>query len=237
MQVMTAVSARERRASVAALLQARAAGCFANAGRTYTCGNALALVAAAVTAVGGSDRAGLFVNLRQTFFGSTPALAMSFASLAFLLCGAAYDRAHRPAGAANDRYLRAGHALSAIGAATMAFGVAELAVTPLAFDAAVTGGALHVGGKLGALVDGRSGIWRVLPLLSRVLALVSLGADVATDPNAAHMAVAAMLAVCVGIWARADAMLLADRQARWIAAALGLARGLDEKLGNAQRDL
>jgi hypothetical protein len=225
---MTAVSARERRAGVAAQLRGRAAGCFANAGRTYTCGNGLALVAAAVTAIGGSDRAGLFVNLRQTFVGSTPALAMSFASLTFFLCGAAYDRAHRPAGAADGRYLRAGHALSAIGAATMAFGVAELAVTPLAFDAAVMGGALHVGGKLGALVDGRSGVWRVLPLLSRALALVSLGADVAADPNAAHMAGAAMLAICVGIWARADAMLLSARQAQRLAAALGLSRTLDD---------
>ena len=142
---MTAVPTRERRAGWAALLRGRIAGRFANAGRTYNCGNGLALVAAAVTALGGSDGAGVFVNLRQTFVGSTPALAMSFASLAFFLCGAAYDRAHRPAGATNDRYLRAGHALSAIGAATMAFGVAELAVTPLAFDAAVTGGALHVG--------------------------------------------------------------------------------------------
>lgn len=221
---MTAVPTRERRAGWAALLRGQIAGRFANAGRTYNCGNGLALVAAAVTALGGSDGAGVFVNLRQTFVGSTPALAMSFASLAFFLCGAAYDRAHRPAGATNDRYLRAGHALSAIGAATMAFGVAELAVTPLAFDAAVTGGALHVGGKLGALVDGRSGIWRVLPLLSRVLALVSLGADVATDPNATRMAGAALIAVCVGIWARADAMLLSEGQARRLTAALGLAR-------------
>jgi hypothetical protein len=224
---MTAVSARQRQ-GLAALLQGRIAGCFANAGRTYTCGNGLALVAAAVTAIGGSDRAGVFVNLRQTFLGSTPALAMSFASLAFFLCGAAYDRAHRPAGAANDRYLRAGHALSAIGAATMAFGVAELAVTPLAFDAAVAGGALHVGGKLGALVDGRSGTWRVLPLFSRLLALISLGADVAADPNATRVAGAALIAVCVGIWARADAMLLSERQAQRFTAVLGLARRLGD---------
>ena len=80
-------------------------------------------------------------------------------------------------------------------------------------------------GKLGAAFGSRNGVWKLLPLLSRAPAVVSLTADIAADPQSAHAAGAALLAVCVGIWARADAMLLADRQARWLASVLGLARG------------
>ncbi len=203
---------------------ATAAG-FDNAGRTYNTGNWLALSAAvAVAFAAGLDGSGYVAHLGLAFFGSLPALLVTAGSLAFFLGGARYDAAYGGPGKPDGSALKQGHGLSGLGAVLVGLGLAGLATTSLGAFAALGGGALHAAGKVGSAIDERRGVWKMLPLASRLFSLISVLGDLGDGPETARAMAAGILLVSIGVWARADMMLLSETQARLLATWLGLRR-------------
>ena len=203
---------------------ATAAG-FDNAGRTYNTGNWLALSAAvAVAFAEGSDGSGYVAHLDLAFFGSLPALLVTAGSLAFFLGGARYDAAYGGQGEQDASALKQGHGFSGLGAVLVALGLTGLATTSLAAFAALGGGALHAAGKVGSAIDEKRGVWKMLPLASRLFSLISVVGDLGDGPETARAMAAGILLVSIGLWARADMMLLSEPQARLLASFLGLRR-------------
>lgn len=198
---------------------------FGNAGRTYNTGNWIALGAAFVAALAeGAGARGSLAPLGGAFFGSVPALLVTAGSLAFFLGGARYDAAYQGPTPPRASALTQGHALSGLGAGLVALGLAGLSATSLETLTALCGGAIHALGKIGSATCEAPRVWKWLPLASRPLSLASLLAGLGAAPSIAQSATVILMIVSMGVWARADAMLLSDEQARSFAALLGLDR-------------
>ena len=193
---------------------------FENAGMTYNSGNWLAIIAAVAQISAGSqgDVAEAAKGIANYFAGSGPAFAVSLGSLVFFVGGRRYDQAWAHGFPPDIVKNNQGHLWSAIGAALLCIGLAELSQSGFAICAALVGGFLHVGGKLGSLVDpGHDSSYKLLPLLSRAPAIASLLADINANfdsVGATHSMLPALLIGCNLIWARADTMLMPECSAK-----------------------
>ena len=222
---MTDVTSPHLPTGVTAALRLAGKTAFANAGQTYNTGNGVALCAAFAAAVGGSaGSGGALANLGVAFFGSLPALLVTAGTLAFFAGGARYDAAYRDEKRADAAALTQGHALSGLGAIMVALGLAGLATTPFAALAALCGGVLHASGKIGSAACAHQAAWKWLPLASRTFSLISLLAGLGAAPTLVQSVTLALLILSIGIWARADIMLLSDEQAGVFASLVGIKR-------------
>ena len=144
--------------------------------------------------------------------------------LAFFAGGARYDAAYRDEKRADAAALTQGHALSGLGAIMVALGLAGLATTPFAAFAALCGGVLHAAGKIGSAACAHQNAWKWLPLASRTFSLISLLAGPGAAPTLVQSVTLALLILSIGIWTRADIMLLSDEQADVFASLVGIKR-------------
>ena len=181
---------------------------FKNAGMTYNTGNWLALAGAiAQVVLSTHNDTEIASGLMDYFLGNLAAIGATLGTVAFFYGGRKYNQAWGNGLPANESKNRDGHFWSAVGATLIAFGLAGLGTTDSSLVAAIVGGILHTGGKAGCLFDRRrEKIYKYLPLLSRMPALLSLGLDLAHPGQSVILSAALIVATIV--WARADIMLM-----------------------------
>jgi hypothetical protein len=195
-------------------------------GQLYNNGNLLVLAGgiggAVCAAVGeGADLTAAAGRVAHHFLGAPSAVALTIATLVFVVGGAAYSRAWRNAGSAPDpRFNRWGDVLSGVGAVILGAGLTMLGDATLAIFA----GLLHAGGKFGSAFAGprriRIGGGAVLladvckdaVLVSRVPALaaafIGLTTTVVAFGPIGEMVLALSVTVSTLYWALADILLL-----------------------------
>jgi hypothetical protein len=205
-------------------------------GGYYNVGNLLGLAVSLSLQIGdlADGRAPSLGNAIGELFAGTPsAVALTVATLIFLVSGEAYHRAHRT-GAAPDVHLnRLADLLSTAGAVALTVSLALLGQAGLA----VLSGVAIALGKLGSTVfgDDRAGLgawplawpdpFRILVLSGRtivlaavVLTLLEHRPDLARNVGSQTLLQSATLAICHVIWLRADFLLLCS--ARSVTASL-----------------
>ena len=195
-------------------------------GQLYNIGNWLVLAGgiggAVFASIGeGVDPTAVLGRVAHHFFGTPAALALTAATLIFVMGGAAYSRAWRAAGPAPDpRFSRWGDILSGVGAVILGAGLTMLGDATLAIFA----GLLHAGGKFGSAFAGarqiRLGGEPVLladlckdaVLVSRLPALASAFLGLTTAMLAlgpiGQLVLALSVSVSTVYWALADILLL-----------------------------
>lgn len=190
-------------------------------GGYYNLGNALAfgMGAAQAIRVGGTGQAtdgSLLLSIREFLAGSPSATAITVAMLIFFVSGEAYYRAWRQQAHPKVHLIRLGDAISALAAVFLCVSLVLIGNAALGIASTL----LLLGGKLGsALRPGASLIlrlrgmpsfdpFRVAVVLSRVPALVGIGAGLAAgEASAAVLPQQAILLICYALWLRADLML------------------------------
>jgi hypothetical protein len=195
-------------------------------GGYYNVGNLLGLAVSlslpvADAATGRAPSLGQAIG--ELFAGSPSAVALTVATLIFLVSGEVYHRAHRT-GAAPDVHLnRLADLLSTAGAVALTVSLVFLGQPGLAV---ISGLAIALG-KLGSAVfgDDRAGLiawpptwpdpFRILVLSGRTIGLAAVALTLLEHPSdpAGHavsrsMLQAATLAICHIVWLRADFLLL-----------------------------
>ena len=194
-------------------------GGFYNVGNALCLGMSIALPALAMTDRGTSGAEALVSATVHTLAGSPAAVALTVATGIFFWSGEVYHRAWAQGAPPDAALNRRGDFLSGIGC--VAFGVAMMSFgQPLLAAAA---GVLQSVGKCASAagrtsLPGWPGDWpdpfRVVVLVSRVPAILAaliglFGALLQPDPVPGAVLGPATLLVCIGLWARADLLLLA----------------------------
>jgi len=191
----------------------------ANPGRLYNAGNWLAISAAIAQQVTltSNDAEQTFTAVAAYFFGSWPAVFVTFATLTFFIGGDFYGRAWANGFPPVESANRAGHLWSALGAVSLGFGLVCFAQGPAALALATLSTTLHAGGKLGSAVFGESDVdFKLLPLLSRLPYCVSLCLDIhaqsviatSTSEFISFSILPLALIGCTILWATADCKLM-----------------------------
>jgi hypothetical protein len=193
---------------------------FGNPGRTYNTGNTLAIGGAVAQVVAASpDLLTLAHGLTTQFMGNLPSVLITLGSLVFFHSGWNYDQAWAngfpPDAKKNDN----GHKGSVAGATLLAAGLYGLAQSDTALLAAVVGGTMHAGGKLGSLIEPEhDATYKFFPLISRAPAGASLMLDILDGMSkyphfmegAKHSILPAFVIAANIVWARADTMLMPE---------------------------
>lgn len=199
---------------------------FDGPGGYYNAGNLLGLVTAVTTelVVALTSQTGSAGDLVYAYFlGSPSALALSIATVIFLVSGETYHRAWAGRTVPDGRLNRVADLLSVAGATALTASLMFIGQVPLA----LASGALIIGGKLGSAItcDDRTRLefwpkyWvdpfrgavlagRLPGLAAAALDLVRHGLD---NPNGLAMfslAPQAVLVVCYVLWIRADLLLI-----------------------------
>lgn len=184
---------------------------FNNSGNTYNTGNGLSIVGAVTQSfINSKDISDTATSLQQYFIGSPSSIAITIGTAIFFAGGYSYDKSFKNPDEPDFGQLKKGHILSALGAGFVALGLSGIAANDLALGAAILGGLMHVGGKLGSVFDeARGNLYKYLPLASRGPALLSLGLDI-TASNMDSLPLIGTMIIANLIWARADTMLMDD---------------------------
>jgi hypothetical protein len=210
-------------------------GGYYNIGNAFGFGVGLAVAVAA--AEHGSDISTAVTVAKDYVAGSPAAVALTTATGVFFWGGEEYHRAWVNGFPPDVARNRRGDLLSGVGAVALGVGL-SLVGTPLL---AATSGFLHAAGKFGSALDikktfklaGRSismaDVCRDSVLLSRIPAVAVTALQIAHNvsalpvPQALQQSILpATMLVCLGVWAKADSMLMSEdsmfaRPARFIA--------------------
>lgn len=195
-------------------------------GQLYNNGNLLVLAGgiggAVCAAIGeGADVTTAAGRVAHHFLGTPSAVALTLATMIFVVGGAAYSRAWRNANPAPDPHFnRWGDILSGIGAIVLGAGLTMLGDATLAIFA----GLLHAGGKFGSAFAGQrrirlgngslllADIGKEAVLVSRVpaiaAAITGLSATMVAFGPIGEMVLALSVTVSTLYWALADILLL-----------------------------
>jgi hypothetical protein len=196
---------------------------LSNPGQLYNVGNAVAVLGSVVHCILLSQ---LFSNTAlpnfgSYFFGSWPSLCTSLAVTFFFVSGQKYALAWSKGFPPLENANNMGHALSALGAILVGAGLAGLSQNAISLMLALTATILHASGKLGSWqLPKHDLVFKVMPLISRLPYIATLGLDVAaalhtnvsTELAIAKVALPMSLLAATLFWAKADWALLTAKK-------------------------
>jgi hypothetical protein len=207
------------------------AGRLRGPGGYYNVGNLIGLAAALATQLAtapqGSAPHGGIDAIIGYFAGSPAAVALTAATIIFLVSGETYHRAWAGRSVPDAALNQFADVLSAVGSLALAVSLVFVGQWPLA----VASGLLSVGGKLGSALFGDDsslfGFWPVswidpfrgAVLVGRLPAVAAVGLDLSShvlnwnDGSLLPIIQSAVLLFCYVLWIKADLLLVAGARA------------------------